>query len=206
MADYLFQRMDKIRGLYRPSQGDTLAWFRQTARDLVFISGTTPAKVMQAKDVISFDGMSREVVGSMVAYYYEAKTADKLKYWDAFPVVFVVDLGNGFHYGINCHYLPMLARAKLMDALYTLVSDRTLDTKARLRISYQILKTSTRFREYKICFKKYLWDHVRSQFKRIHFKDWDYALTMPAARFMKASEERVWEDSLKIIRSTIRPC
>ena len=58
MADYLFQRMDKIRGTLPAQPGDTLAWFRQTARDLVSISGTTPAKVMQAKDVISFDGMN----------------------------------------------------------------------------------------------------------------------------------------------------
>ena len=180
-SNYLFQDMKKLRGPYRPNQGDTLQWFRQTARDLGAISGATPAKVMAAKDVISFDGISRETIGQMLFYFYDAKTRDKLPYWDRAPLIFVVDIGNGFHYGLNVHYLPILARAKLMDSLYTLASDRTLDDKTRLRISYQILKNSTRFKEFKVTFKKYLWSHVRSQFKRISPKDWDFALNMPVA-------------------------
>ena len=58
-GSYLFQRMAKLRGPYQPSRG-SLEFIRATARDLGALSGATPAKVMAAKDVITFDGMSRE--------------------------------------------------------------------------------------------------------------------------------------------------
>jgi hypothetical protein len=202
-GSYLFQRMAKLRGPYQPSRG-SLEFIRATARDLGALSGATPAKVMAAKDVITFDGMSREAVGSMLAFWYDPKTKDTLPYFDRFPLIFVVDIGNGFHYGLNLHYLSPYYRAVFCDKLFTLASDKTFDEKTRLRLSYSLLKNSSRLAPFKPMFKKYLWNHVRSPFKRISAQFWDFALGMPVARFTKAIQEHMWEKSLQQAGATLR--
>ena len=77
-------------------------------------------------------------------------------------------------------------------------------TRPELRLSYSLLKNSSRLAPFKPMFKKYLWNHVRSPFKRIPSQFWDFALGMPVAKFTKATQEHVWEESLKQAGATLR--
>jgi hypothetical protein len=196
-----FDSINKKLGPFRPSQGDTLTWYRETARSLGSMSRATPDKLLAAEDIITFNAITRDIIGSLVCWFYDPKHKATLPYYDTFPMAFIVDMKKDGWYAINLHYLPHLERARLMDALYRLRSDKTVDDSTRLRISYGILKESSRLKLFAPCFKRYLASHARSQFKRISPKDWDKVLQMPLARFMKASQEKVWTDSIINVRA-----
>lgn len=133
--------------------------------------------------------------GRMYMYVYDAKTKDKLPYWDAFPVIFPVSTFSGGFYGINMHYLPPLLRAKLMDALYTIANNNKFDDSTKLKISYEALKSASSMKLFRPCFKKYLYTQVKSRFIYIEPKEWDIAMFLPLQKFQGATAEEVWSDS-----------
>lgn len=122
-------------------------------------------------------------IGKMFLFQYFPKHIDKLPYHDRLPLIFPIDVINNGIMGINLHYLPLSARADLMDALYTLSSDKNYDEKTRLRISYQVLKAAANFSLFKPCVKKYLFSHVQSPFYEVSSFEWDIALFLPVEMF-----------------------
>lgn len=137
--------------------------------------------------------------GKMLLFQYDAKHKDTLPYWDAFPVIFPLELYSDSFLGMNLHYLPPVYRIRLMDALYETVSNERYDKTTRLNISYQIMKSASKFRYFKPCIKKYLNSHVRSQLIEIPSQEWDYICFLPLQKFMKAPQRKVWDDSVKSI-------
>lgn len=138
---------------------------------------------------------NRMIPGKMYMYVYDAKTKDKLPYWDAFPLIFCTTLNSHGHDGINLHYLPPVLRAKLMDALYTTLNNDRFDETTKIQVSYNILKQASSMKFFKPCYKKYLSNHIRSQIIEIHPTEWDIAMFLPTQNFQKASAEEVWRDS-----------
>lgn len=156
-----------------------------------------PKKALHPKEVSS-DGPIAP--GYMVIFRYDAKTKEKLEYWDKYPCVFPIDLkGTDGFLGINLHYLPLDLRVKLMDALYTMAFNNQYSDEMRLRISYEILSSSTKFKAFRPCIKHYLYAYMRSDFHKIPFEEWNIAAYLPLARFQKASEATVHADSRKKI-------
>jgi hypothetical protein len=158
----------------------------------------TGKKLLKENPANLFNIITPAVIGRMVFYQYDAKTAAKLPYWDRYPLIFVVDMTPGGFFGLNVHYLSPLHRAKLMDNLYSVLNNDKFDDSTRLKISYQILKAASKFKLFKPCFKHYLSDHVRSQFLYIAPEEWAIATFLPTARFQKARDTTVWNDSNNI--------
>ena len=138
-------------------------------------------------------------LGQMYAFKYDPKMKKELPYYDTFPLIFPISFDNDGFYGINFHYLPPILRAKLMDALYSTLTNKNYDDSTRVRISYSILQSASKFRYFKPTLKKYLRAHVRSQFLEINVNEWDMALFLPTESFRKADTGRVWEESRKKI-------
>ena len=146
-----------------------------------------------------FSQLTKVHIGTMVMFFYDAKTKETLPYWDKFPLIFVVDVSPSHFFGVNLHYLPPFFRAKLMDALYEIVNNKNYDQTTKLQLSYKVLKGSSQFRYYKPCFKKYLTNHVQSRFMYVSPQEWNLSLFLPTERFQKASTQTVWNDSTNII-------
>ena len=136
----------------------------------------------------------------MYMFKYDPKLKNELPYYDVFPLIFPIGPADGGFLGLNMHYLPLNYRAKLMDALYQTTNNKTFDETTKLKINYSILKKATVMNYYKPCIKHYLFGHVRSNFIYMKPEEWDIALFLPTARFMKATEKQVWADSRKLIR------
>lgn len=168
---------------------DARDWYRGAARR----TNTTPSSLIKASENYT---RSAEP-GSMILFQYDPKTKKKLPYYDTFPVIFVVDSAPGGFYGLNIHYLPLQQRALLMDALYSLSTDQRYDSGTKLKLTYQVLKRSSRFKLFRPCFKQYLNKHVKSRRVLIEPVEWDIALFLPLQRFQKASASQVYADSLK---------
>lgn len=168
---------------------DARDWFRNTARR----TNTTPSSLIKASDNYT----RAAEPGSMILFQYDPKLKKTLPYYDTFPLIFVVDSApNGF-YGLNVHYLPLQQRAMLMDALYSLSTDQRYDSGTKLKLAYQVLKRSSRFKLFRPCFKQYLNKHVKSRRVLIEPVEWDIALFLPLQRFQKASASQVYADSLR---------
>lgn len=138
--------------------------------------------------------------GQLYLFRYEAKLKDSLPYHDRFPLLFPIKRESGGFYGLNMHYLPLEYRAILMDNLYGLINNQNYDETTKLRLSYDLLNGSAKFRYFRPCLKRYLNKQVQSKFVYIDPKEWDVALFLPLHRFQGATAAQVHKDSRKIIR------
>jgi hypothetical protein len=172
---------------YTPGQtAKARQWFRDTARD--FAAGRS--RIMREGRKVS-----APEVGSMYHFVYDPKGKQTLPYYDKFPLIFMVGPAAGGFYGINLHYLPPTLRASLMDKLYTVASDKNYNSNTKLRLSYDIMKSASKFKYFKPTFKHYLASQVKSQFLKINADEWDIALMLPTQNFAKASTDKVYTDS-----------
>ena len=101
------------------------------------------------------------------------------------------------------HYLPLRERAVLMDSLYSLTTDKRYDTNTKLKIAYDVLKSSSRFKLFRPCFKHYLFGFIKSRKILIEPAEWDIALFLPLQRFKKAGADRVYDDSLRKVKDAV---
>lgn len=177
-----------------PSQGPvnrSRYWFQQQAKKVTSVNA--------AKMFMDMDKTSRGNIkpGEMLLFYYDPKWKKELPYYDTFPLIFPIELYKDRMLGINLHYLPHDMRAQLMDALWTIATKEGTSTERKLKISYEILQSASKFSYFKPCIKMYLYSHLRSQFIKVDSSEWDIALFLPLERFKKASKEAVWKDSRK---------
>ena len=137
--------------------------------------------------------------GSMYMFMYDPKWKETLPFYDRFPLIFPFKVESDRFMGINLHYLPLELRAKLMDALYDTKNNTRYDESTKLKISYDILNSTSRFKYFKPCIKQYLFKQMQSQFMYIYPSEWDMALFLPLERFEKATKSQVWAQSKKQI-------
>jgi len=136
-------------------------------------------------------------IGKMYLFHYDPKTKKKMKYYDTYPLIILVDIyQNGTFSGINLHYVPPEYRLKLLSNLADNLSVYKDNQLERIRISYNILNSSYNYRIFTPCFKKYLFNHVKSAIKEIPPEDWGYACALPIENFKKETKENVWKESL----------
>ena len=168
-------------------------WYRDTAKTYGRVND---GKLMKSDaDRLT----ARPSMGQMYMYYYDAKGKATLPYFDRFPLVFPFSSAPGGFMGLNMHYIPLILRAKLMDELYNLSSNNRYDETTKLKLSYDVLKGASRFKEFQPCVKRYLTSQLRSKFLYIYPSEWDVALFLPTERFQGASKSKVWSESRKKI-------
>jgi hypothetical protein len=197
MVAYNFQTLaSKIdrKGLEESSK-----WFRdQVAK----VSSVNVKKLMEPKNAGPFkllNNLSPASVGKMYMFFYDPKHKETLPYYDTFPLVIPIEFYNDGFLGINFHYLPPVLRAKLLDALYDTLNNDKYDKTTKLKINYQILAASARYRWFKPCVKRYLFNHVQSRFQYVAPTDWEKALMLPTERFVGSRKRDVFENSKGMI-------
>ena len=205
MVAYIYQKLveEGVRAGQVPARTRSARnWFRNLARQT---TGIQPNTIIKTAPKIQLTRVPQ--VGFMYHFFYDPKTKDDLPYYDRFPLVFPFKRGfvrqraieSGSFLGINLHYLPPQLRARLMDGLYTISTDKTFDEDTRIRLSYNILNKASKFRFFKPCVKRYLVNRVRSRFVKINADQWDTALFLPTERFVKKSKSYVQRQSRKML-------
>lgn len=133
--------------------------------------------------------------GYMYHFTYDPKTKDTLPYYDTFPLVLPVGPAPGGFYGLNLHYLNPAARAIFLDKLTDIASNTRFDEKTRIKLNYDILTASRRFKEFAPCFKHYLTEHITSKLMMVPSSEWEIAIFLPTERFEGANKRTVWRES-----------
>jgi hypothetical protein len=177
----------------RAGFADSRDWFREKAREV--------SNVNLTRLINSNPAMQRAAVapGYMYLFSYDPKFKDDLPYYDRYPLVFPFTMHPDGFTGINMHYLPHLLRARLMDALYNLASNQNFDDRTKLRMSYDILNSASRYKYFKPCIKRYLYTQLRTRFLLIPSNEWDIALFLPLERFT-VNKASVYRDSNATVR------
>lgn len=197
---YLFQTIAKTAKVTAaPGTPEYRNWFRDRAQRIARVQSE---KLISGNKEYLMKSLKPQDIGRMVMFQYDAKTKDKLPYWDMFPLIFPIGFYPDGFLGINLHYLPPLYRAKLMDQLYRIANNTKYDMTTKLRVSYEILNSAARFKLFRPCVKRYLFSHIKSRFLHISAEEWDFACMLPAQRFQKAPASKVWRDSLNKVRNS----
>lgn len=136
-------------------------------------------------------------IGMMYHFVYFPKWEKTLPYWDRNPLVIPIEPYKDGFLGLNLHYLPPKMRLIFLDKLMPLASDMEngMDEKTKMRISYDLLKNSLRYKEFKPTIKRYLFKQVKSKFALVPADDWQFAVFLPTARFVKAPNTEVYKQS-----------
>lgn len=181
-------------GIDEMSPRQAMNWFRAQADKVGKVDRTALFSTAGHK-VNNQRSLNQDSIGRCFMFYYDPKHKATLPYYDRFPLIFLVDEASDHFTGLNLHYLPKFLRAKLMDALYTLINDKTKTSNAKLVLSYQVLKGASKFKLFAPCFKMYLKKHVMSSFYAVDSQFWDFALFLPTESFQKKNKNFVWTES-----------
>ena len=171
----------------------SLNWFK---RQLIGM------KTINRQNLIKDDNLkprSAPLPGRMFMYFYDPKHKKTLPYYDRFPLIFMVEKAERGFYGLNLHYLPHKQRAIFFDRLTDYTTNEKYNLTTRLRLSYNLLKGSSRLSPFDPCFKHYLSEHVRSRMVEVPASDWETVLFLPSENFKKKNKNQVWTDSRKMI-------
>jgi hypothetical protein len=142
------------------------------------------------------------LMGGLYFFVYDPKTKEQLDYYDRFPLVMPLKRYDDGFLGLNLHYLPVKYRLVFMRKLMPLAIYNDEDEIKRIRITYEILEASKRYKEFRPCIKKYLYPHVKSRILAVEPQEWDTALYLPVQQFKKAPVNKVWRESVEEIRNS----
>ena len=170
-------------------------WYRNQAGQM---RGVRQDRVIREMGADRYENRFR--LGNMYMFGYDPKHKATLPYYDRFPLVFPINKADGGFLGINFHYLPPVLRAKLMDQLYTITTNKTYNENTRLRASYDLLNGTAKFKEFRPTVKHYLAKQLKTRLTYVAPSEWDIALFLPSPAFAGASKRQVYADSRKIIR------
>ena len=163
----------------------SMRWYRQKVQDLL----PKPQVRLMIREGIKTQKVTvRPNFGMMNLFYYRPKGAEKLPYYDIFPLVIPLGrrLNNGF-VGINFHYLSVPQRWLLLERLSMFQMPSELDSFDSeegggdvMALFYPKIK---RKRGVKPIVRRYLTKYIKSYFLKIELSEMLIALAIPMERF-----------------------
>ena len=170
-------------------------WYRDKVNQLATGRNSDPKALMNQTDQLT----TNILTGSMYLFYYDPKHKETLPHYDTLPLVLPFRKIEGGFLGINLHYLPYLLRFRVLSELSKLVTNKNISENTRINLSWRILNSAASLEPATVCVKHYLYDHVRSRFLKIDFKDWVTASQLPLERFVKQNKNSVWRQTIRKI-------
>ncbi len=184
------------RGIVNQKSKESIDWFRNSVRKTH--RNISPTRLMKEERDNLVNSWTNTGPGRMYFVHYDPKWKKELPYYDTFPLMIPVERYKNGLLGVNLHYLPPVLRARLLDALYDTLTNDKFNENTKMKVSYEILKGASKFKEFKPCLKRYLGNHFRSRFIKVPPEKWTPAVFLPLERFEKQSKQKVWADSRRL--------
>jgi hypothetical protein len=185
----------KSQGL-KMSSRESYAWLLKRIAELK--SSSALASGISAE---KYRNKNKFILGNLYYFYYDPKGKDDLDYYDKFPLVLTLEKYSDGFLGLNLHYLPIQYRVAFLGKLMPYAVHGDEDGIKRLRVSYDILNASKRFKAFRPCLKRYLNSHIRSKVLAVQPNEWDVATFLPVQQFKGATAKTVWQESVNEIRN-----
>ena len=185
----LFQTVEQeaFRAGINPRTKQSRDWFRKKVQNM----RVNRRALMREDPIIK---KSRAITGGMFMFFYDAKMKNELPYWDAFPLIIAVGPAPKGFYGLNPHYLPIPLRAKFLDGLMDVTSNKRYDESTRFEVSYNYLNRAAKLKYFKPCFKHYLSSNVEKPMAMVPAPEWEIATFLPMAQW-QGNKSQVYKDS-----------
>ena len=162
----------------------SLRWYRERVGQL----GKLKARQVIRQGKEDATARIRPTYGMLNLFHYRPTKAERLPYYDIFPLVIPIKRLNDGFLGINFHYLSIPLRLKLLEKV-----------QPRAKEGIQMGWTRVaRLRYIKPCIKRYLKSHVGSRFLKIEENDFAVACMLPIHTFKKAPYRSVHAQSRKM--------
>ncbi len=194
MASNIFQQIelkaDKA-GIYVKRTKKSREWFIKSLQNIRNIS---------RKSILTDNLLiqrNKPLIGRLFMYFYDPKTKETLPYYDQFPLIVMVGPAEGGFYGLNLHYLSPRMRAVFFDKLMDHMNNDKMDATTRLKLTYNMLSSISKLREFEPCFKRYLFKHMTSKTVEVPPDQWETALFLPTDSFSGEDRRAIWRKSKK---------
>lgn len=138
---------------------------------------------------------TRIKAGDMVMYTYDPKLKKTLPYYDTFPLAVIVGKAPGGFHALNLHYLPPKVRAIFLDKLNDVTNNQKFDDSTKFKITYKLLKATSKYKYFAPCYKHYLTPNVTSNVMKVNSSEWNIAIFLQTAAFRKKSQRYIWGQS-----------
>jgi hypothetical protein len=187
---------------------ESLTWFRQRVKTMKLSSEAfyKQSNLTKAK---------RYLEGRMYIMFYDAKTKDKLPYWDRFPLIFILELNQDGFTGLNLHYLPPRIRVRFLYELYKYEMMEPDDgdivgsdinsmrhaelMRTKIRMTYQLLQGIKKLRYFKACYRRYLTNQIYGRPLEVTPDHWDAMAMLPLAQWQKKTSKEIYKESMEKI-------
>jgi len=173
---------------------ESMTWFR---KQMVNVARVKSREFLKDPDLVR---RQRVRVGSMYTFIYDPKHRKTLPYYDMFPLVIVIGPAKDGFLGLNLHYLQPTLRLKLFSALLELANNDRFDDSTKLKLSYDLLKSTKANKWFAPTIKHYLRKQIERPIMMIPPEYWEIAVFLPTHNFQKASAGTVWRESKNKLR------
>lgn len=194
----LRERVEKD-GSLKPMEKRALYWFKTFHTDLMEwqrnLGKVTFSELQQEPISKRIVAPSQIIPGCLYFFMYEPENSKALPYYDRFPLVLVMDRQGQSFTGLNFHYLDYYWRAWLFDNLYENRRRDPNPLRVQLPFSYKILSATTKYKQFRPCYKRYLVKRLRSPLFQVGESEWDVALWLPVELYAKAPRTDIWRES-----------
>ena len=192
MADIHKELNDELTGaLINPRTEASRKWFLDKVQS--FSDVNRGALIRQSQ------GVDGPVPGKMFMFWYEPKGVKTLPYYDRFPLIIMIGATQDGMLGLNLHYLPTNLRAKFFYGLLNRVNNKRYDDSTYIKVTYDYLKAARSAKEFRPCIKRYLTKHIRGKIAYVPANEWEVAIYLPTAAFVKEDEATVHRISESMI-------
>ena len=175
----------------------SLKWYRDRVGEL----GKLKARQVIVKGKEDATARVRPTYGMLNLFHYRPTTAEKLPYYDIFPLTLPVRKHTDGFTGLNFHYLSVPMRVKLLEIIAAGFGD---ESSQRMNVTYSKIK---RYSYVKPTVRRYKAKAVGSLFLQIPLEDMLVGALLPVQVFYKGRwsakslvlPTEVWRDSRRKI-------
>lgn len=168
-------------------------WYRGKITSMGGSNMTATQHITQGKTT------ARPNFGMMNLFSYRPETAEKLPYYDLFPLSIPVAKHRDGFTGINFHYLPIPLRVKLLNTLVESFAD---DDKGKLNMTWRGISN---LRTVRPIVRRYKAKNVSSKFLKLTVEDMLIAVLLPVQQFYSGEyRSRKSVSSNQVYRDTRR--
>ena len=168
-------------------------WYRGKITSMGGSNMTATQHITQGKTT------ARPNFGMMNLFSYRPETAEKLPYYDLFPLSIPVAKHRDGFTGINFHYLPIPLRVKLLNTLVESFAD---DDKGKLNMTWRGISN---LRTVRPIVRRYKAKNVNSKFLKLTVEDMLIAVLLPVQQFYSGEyRSRKSVSSNQVYRDTRR--
>lgn len=185
----LLKELKTLNGFDKDGK-NSLNWFRNAAQLLKINNQVKMDMVTKGPTLVnSLD------LGRLYMYLYDPKHKDTLPAWDMFPLVFIINRDSTGFTALNMHYLDPERRLIFFLKLQQFMSDPRMTKNTKLKLTWSLISSASKWPDAAVCIKRYLWTHVKSRFLEIPATDWRNAVMLPLASFQKQQAQTVWKNN-----------